>query len=77
MLITFSTEVRIMLSEPLAPSSYWSTSQPTTFTLPASLAAVNTPFPEPPAATNRISQPSSMRAFPTTLPVASSAKLPT
>ena len=42
----------------------------------ASFAAVNTPLPDAPAATNIISTPSSIRAFPTTLPVASSEKVP-
>ena len=75
--ITFNTDVNTTLLSPFAPSSYWSTSQPITLTLPASFAAVKTPFPEPPAATNNMSQPSLIRALPTTLPVASSANVPT
>ena len=66
-----------MFASPFCPSSNWSTSQPITFTLPASFAAVNTPLPAPPAATKIMSQPSLIKVEPITLPVDSSAKSPT
>ena len=57
----------MMFPPPYTPSSNWSTSQPITLMLlSASFAAVNTPLPEPPAATNRTSTPSSINALPTT-----------
>ena len=67
----------MMFESPFCPSLNWSTSQPITFTLPASLAAVNTPLPAPPAATNKMSAPSLIKEAPITFPVASSEKSPT
>ena len=76
MSITLRADVKTTFASPFAPSLNWSTSHPMNHTSVASLTAVNTPFPEAPAATKITSTPSPIKASPTTLPVASSLKLP-